>query len=389
MIPIKIKSDIDYYDERFLMFVLDQMAYEYEQEGKDVLRLTLGKSELPMHDSIIQEMHNTIDDYTKYSKVFPGGLPELKHELSLHYQQVYNLDISPDRFIISVGTSSIFRNLFHLLLDENDEVLLPKPYYSLYRFCAKLSKANIRYYNIDIDNQALDMQSFRDNFTEKTRVVVINNPGNPLGNVLSDAELHQMDEIVAGKAVIINDEIYANIWFDDPCKSVLQHQDTKSHFIVTNAFSKGYRMYSRRVGYCIVPEELVLPMNVIQHHTLLTLDPIVQYGAIAALKHTDEVEHLRLLYKSRRDYTMEKLKNVKGLRPILSKGSFYITLDCKGYMDEHSIYSSYDLAERIMKQKYVATVPGSDFGLDNTLRLSFSNKRYNEAIDRLFEFFSN
>ena len=94
-----------------------------------------------------------------------------------------------------------------------------------------------------------------------------------------------------------------------------------------------------------------------------------------------------MLYKARRDYSMEKFRDVKGLRPILSKGGFYITLDCKEYMNEHSILSSYELAEQIMKQQYVATVPGSDFGLDKTLRLSFSNKRYNEAIDRLYEFF--
>lgn len=386
---MEIRNNINFYDERFLMFVLDQMAYDYEKENKDIIRMTLGKSELPLHPNIIRSMKDALDNFKQSALVFPSGLPELKEKLSEHYLQKYEVNIKPKNFVISVGTSTLFRNLFQLLLKEGDELLLPLPYYSLYHFCGLLVGAKIRYYKIDPETLRLDVDSFRENFTDKTRVVVINTPGNPLGNILTPDELYTIDEIVSGQATIINDEIYANMCFDKPGTSVMQLENTKSVFITTDAFSKGYRMYSRRVGYCIVPDELITPLTVIQHHTLLTLDPIVQFGAITALEHQSEVECLRGLYRGRRDYTLERLSGINGITALPAEGSFYITLNCAEYMEANNISTSLDLAVKIMENECVATVPGSDFGLPNTLRLSFSNTRYNEGIDRLANFFTS
>jgi len=369
------------------MFVLDQMANELEQKGGKAIRMTLGKSELPLHPDIIGSMQGALDSFEKYTLVYPGGLPELKAKLADHYMQKYKVVIQPSNFVISVGTSSLFRNLFYLLLKEGDEVLLPSPYYSLYHFCALLVGAKVRYYNINLDTLALDVRSFEQNFTDKTRVVVINTPGNPLGNILTRDELYAIDRIVDGRATVINDEIYANTYFDDECESVMQLQDTRSRFVTTDAFSKGYRMYSRRVGYAIVPDELVQPLTVIQHHTLLTADPVVQFGAMAALDHQQEVEHLIDTYKSRRDYTLRALRTVDGIRALPSRGGFYLTIDCEQFMRQHQVSTSLDLASRLFEATHVATVPGSDFGLPTMLRLSYSTADYEEGIDRLVRFF--
>ena len=383
-----IRSKINFKENQFLMFVLDDMAnyMEYE-EGKKVIRMTLGKSELPLHKDIKQAMINSIEDFKKSSLVYPGGLPELKKELSKHYKEYYHVDIDEKNFIISPGTSTAFRNLFTVLSGPGDEVLIPRPYYSLYHFSALLSGASIKYYTIDTNSRKVDMDSFKKNFTDKTKIIVINTPGNPLGNVLTDEDLYEMDRFVDGRAVIINDEIYSNVYFDEKNKSVMNLKDTKSVFITTNAFSKAYRMYSRRVGYCIVPDELIEPLTVIQHHTLLTVDPIVQFGAIAALDNQKEVEELVSIYKARRDYTMKVLSGIKYMKPIYSEGGFYLTLDCKEYMEKYHYKTSLDLAVKILKEKSVAVVPGSDFGLPHTLRLSFSTPYYNEGIDLLKEFF--
>ena len=134
-----------------------------------------------------------MEDFKKSALVFPGGLPELKDELSVYYKNRYNVDIAPPNFVISVGTSSIFRNIFYLMLKKDDEVLLPLPYYSLYHFCALLVGAKVRYYKIDLKTLRLDVDSFKENFTEKTKLVVINTPGNPLGNILNNEELHRID----------------------------------------------------------------------------------------------------------------------------------------------------------------------------------------------------
>lgn len=382
------KSNIDFYDNRFLMFEMDEMANEFDKENPDVIRMTLGKCELPLHDDIIDSMQDALGDLRKSNLVYPGGLPLLKEKLRAYYDRKYGISVNPGNIIINVGTSSIFRNLFYLFLKEGDEVLLPVPYYSLYHFCALLVGAKIKYYRIDPNTLELDIDSFRENFTGNTKVVVINTPGNPLGNILTRDELYAIDSIVDGRAVIINDEIYANMCFDEQSPSVMELKNTRSTFITTDAFSKGYRMYTRRVGYCIVPDELVVPLNVIQHHTLLTVDPVVQYGAAVALEKQDEIETLVKLYSSRRDYTLERFNGVPSVRAIPAKGSFYLTLDCKEYMEENGIRTSLELSREIMETTHVATVPGSDFGLPHTLRLSYTTGRYNEGIDRLTRFFN-
>jgi len=385
---MRIKEGINYFDNRFLMFELDQMANEYEKNGKKAIRMTLGKSELPLHPDIIEAMLAALRNFKQSALVFPGGLPELKEKLSFHYKKKNNLDIKPANIIISVGTSTIFRNLFYLFLEKGDEELLPLPYYSLYRFSALLSGATIRYYKINLDTSRLDIESFKENFTDKTRLVVINSPGNPLGNILTKEELYFMDSVVNGQAPIINDEVYDNVCFDEPSPSVMELNNTRSVFITTNSFSKAYRMYSRRVGFCIIPDKLITPLTVIQDHTLLTTDPICQFGAIKALDYQQEVECIRMLYKGRRDYTVEQFKKVPGVRAIPAEGSFYFTLDCSQFMKTRGISTSLDLAKKIMNQTHVAAVPGSDFGLSETLRLSYSCHRYNDGIDRLVEFFN-
>ncbi len=384
-----VDRGINYFDNRFLMFELDEMANELEKSGKSAIRMTLGKSELPLHPDIVQTIIDALNDFKKSTMVFPGGLPDLKEKLSEYYHIKYNLDINPHNIIIGVGTSTIFRNLFYLFLEKGDEVLLPTPYYSLYHFSALLVEAKIKYYKIDMNTLRLDRESFKENFTGKTRLVVINSPGNPLGNILTRDDLNFIDSVVTGRAPVINDEVYENMCFNQQSPSVMEMKDAHSVFITTNSFSKAYRMYSRRVGYCIVPDELVVPMTVIQDHTLLTTDPICQFGALKALDYQHEVEHLRLLYKDRRDYTVDQFKNVPLVRCIPSQGSFYITLDCSAFMENKKIQSSLDLAKRIMEIKHVATVPGADFGLPQTLRLSFSCHRYKEGIDHLADFFKS
>ena len=126
---MQIRSGIPFQDNRFLMFVLDEMAYHYEKNFNDVIRLTLGKSELPVCGAISDAMQSALADFQKSSLVFPAGLPALKERIAQHYHEAYQCVIDPRNVIISVGTSAAFRNLFQLLLSPEDEVLLRLPYY--------------------------------------------------------------------------------------------------------------------------------------------------------------------------------------------------------------------------------------------------------------------
>jgi aspartate/methionine/tyrosine aminotransferase len=385
---LPLRTRIDFASEQFLMFVLDQMAHDYEQRFDDVIRLTLGKSELPVAPEITDAMVEASRTFAKNTLVFPAGLPRLRERIARHESEKHRIAVDPANVIVSVGTSTMFRNLFALLAREGDEALLPMPYYPLYRFSAMLAGATVRYYDVDPRTMRVDLDSFRAQFTGATRVVVVSSPGNPLGNVLTRAELAAIDRITDGRAAILCDQIYDNICFDEPAPSMLSLPDLASRVIVTNAFSKGFRMYARRVGYAVVPDELIEPLTVIQHHTLLTTDPVPQFGALAALDRPQDVAELAAIYKRRRDYTLDAFAEVGDVDALRAQGSFYLTLDCGRFMQRRGLATSLDLASAILRATHVATVPGSDFGLPETLRLSYTSPRYEEGIDRLVSFFT-
>ena len=374
----------------FQMFVLDEVADELLANRKDVIKLTIGISELEIPQKVRQVFADTIFDFQKTHRVFPQGIPELRQAIANYYNDQYHVNTKSDNVIVNVGTSSIFRNLFQLLCQPGQEILLPKPYYCLYLLSAILAGAEISYYDIDYQSRKIDFDSFQKNYNpDKTAVVVLNNPGNPLGNVIDQEEIIEINRIIAGRSYIMNDEIYNNTLFYDEYKSPLAYLDEfRDVNIVTNAFSKGFRMYTKRVGYAILPDPLVMPMRIVQQHTLLTHDPVNQYGAIAALQDLEAPKELTKIYKSRAEYSYTQLKGT-GCDPIKSEGGFYIVLDCDRWVKEKGMNSSKELAIDIAKTVYVATVPGTDFGIPNGLRLSFCNSRYNEGIDRLRDYFTN
>ncbi len=377
-------------DLEFQMFVLDEHADKLLAEGKDILKLTIGVPELPTPPAVLDRIVEAVGDPNFVRRVFPEGLPELREAIATHYNAKYRSEISKDNIIVSTGTSPIFRNIFQLVSGQGREILLPRPYYALYVYCARLANATVKFYDIDPVSMRVDMDSFRENFSpEKTALVVVNSPGNPLGNIVNPDELRQIYEITDGQAYILNDEIYNNCLFYEDFQSALdvlrEYQDTT---IVTNSFSKGFRMYTKRVGFAILPPELQTNLRVMQQHTLLCTDPCYQYGMIAALDDDESPAELARIYKSRAEYTTAQLQNT-GCDPIAAEGGFYAVLRCSDWNQEHGFSSSKELAHDILNKAHVAVVPGTDFGIPQDLRLAFCNDRYDEGIDRLRRYFNS
>ncbi|PZC44159.1 MAG: aspartate aminotransferase [Chloroflexi bacterium] len=377
-------------DLEFQMFVLDELADALiAQEGADVLKLTIGVTELPMPKAVLDSMVEKLHDPDFVRRVYPEGLPELREAIAAFYNRKHHTDVSSDRVIVNTGSSPIFRNIFQLVSGPEYEIMIPRPYYALYLYCAKLAGATVKFYDIDVDTKRVDMDSFRRNFSpERTSLVVINSPGNPVGNIVTPDEMREMYQIIDGQAYVLNDEIYNNTMFYEDFHSPLallpEHADMT---IVTNSFSKGYRMYTKRIGFAILPAELQANLRVIQQHTLLCTDPAYQYGMIAALEDDESPAELNRLYRSRAEYTTEQLEGT-GCDPVAAEGGFYAMLRCAEWNRAHGFASSKELARDILNTVHVAVVPGTDFGVPQDLRLAFCNERYNEAIDRLRAYFT-
>ncbi len=391
--------------QRFGLFEMEELAEDLERTYDDVVRLTLGKAELPVHPAITEAMVAALRDPKRSSQVYPLGLPALQEAVADYEGEAYGRNVDPGNVVIGVGSSTIIRNVCCLLAHDGGEVLLPRPYCPLYLHSAALAGATVSFYDVDLVTGCIDYSSLRAALNGATRIMILNSPGNPLGNRLTMADLRLVDEAVDGRAVILSDEIYRNISFDEDAPSMGALSNPRSPVVVTSAFSKGFRMYARRVGYAVVPEEFIHPLAAMADHTLLTTDPVAQYGAIEALRHLDEVEELRALYTSRRDFAVKRLSEAGAVRPVRAEGSFYLTLDVDAFLDqamngehgkhgkpdEHDQRSESDrtLAESILVETRVATVPGSGFGLPGTLRLSYTASQFENAVDRLARYFED
>ena len=386
----KIVKDFMPGDLEFQMFVLDELADELIAEGADVLKLTIGVTDLFMPDVVLERMIEKLRDPEFVRRVYPEGLPELREAIAQFYNRRYHADTTIDNVIVNTGSSPIFRNIFQLLSGPEYEIMIPRPYYALYMYCATLAGATIKFYDIDIDTKRIDMESFRRNFSpDVTSLVVVNSPGNPVGNIVTPDELREIYDIVDGRAYVLNDEIYNNTIFYEDFHSPLElFPERKDITIVTNSFSKGFRMYTKRIGFAILPTELQTNLRVIQQHTLLCTDPCYQYGMIAALEDEDSPHELMNVFKDRAEYTTTRLTGTR-CTPIGSEGGFYAILRCEEWNKALGFPTSKELARDILEKVHVAVVPGTDFGIPQDLRLAFCNDRYNEGIDRLHDYFSS
>lgn len=373
--------------DNFGMFVIEELGHQLESRGEKVIRLTLGKTELLANPQISLAATEAIREPARSNLVYPEGIPDLRAAISRNIKQRRGKDVPAEQIIVSVGTSTLFRNLFSLLVEPQDVVLLPKPFYPLYTVCAQLQRARIHFYDVSLETRQVDMQSLRRGMEFAPALVVVNSPGNPLGNVISDSDIAEIDAIVAGRAYIISDEMYGNVVFDGAETSFLHLQSPRSTIIVTDGFSKGHRMYTRRVGYGIVPPQLAKGLIAIQQNTLLTTDPVSQYAAIAALGCQEDVAEIVSVYRARRNYTMNAFEGMRSVQAIPASGGFYITLDCTKWLAENGGADSLALSREILHNTHVAVTPGDDFGARGTLRLSFCSQDYCEAIDRLCQFF--
>lgn len=387
----------------FHMFTVDRYLSELEDDGEQVIRLTLGKSDRPVEKSVKEAMVSAMDNTRDLLRVDSEGNMKLRSEIVKYYNSRFEKKIQPQNVIIgSQGTSSLFRDLFILLLQDGGEVLLPRPGYILYEASARLMQAickhdiYIRYYDIDLVTNKLNLCSFTNNFdSEKNRIVVINSPSNPTGCIVSRQEFEVILSTVnsGNRCVLISDQVYSNVVFHGhEYSSILDKEvNEKIHipYIVTDSFSKGFEMYTFRVGFAILPLELIKPVTIFQRNFSLTPSTLSQFGAIAAINQTERVEDLRRLYQKRSDYVCKKFYDVNGIDILEAKGGFYCILKCTVYMKKHGIINDVELALDIARKTYphIGTVPCSDFGIADSIRISFSPQDFEKGIDELVEYF--
>jgi len=368
-------------------------ANEMKSKGIDVISFGAGEPDFNTPENIQNAGINAIKSgNTRYTAT--SGIPELKKAICDKLRKENGLEYKPSNIIVSNGAKhSIFNSLF-AILNPGDEVIIPVPYWVSYPEFIKLSGGTpIPVETREENDFKFDIKDLENALTSKTKAIILNSPSNPTGATYSLEEL----KIIANWAVknnifVISDEIYEKLVYDgyEHISIASLGDDIKRLTILINGMSKAYAMTGWRIGYAAADEEIVKVMTNIQSHTTSNPCSISQYASVEGLLGDQSIiEEMKSQFIVRRNYMVEKINNIKGLSCRKPVGAFYVMVnisqlkgkEVKGKM----INTSLDFANLLLEEAKVAVVPGSAFGADNFIRLSYATSMENikEGLRRI------
>ncbi|WP_102399967.1 pyridoxal phosphate-dependent aminotransferase [Haloimpatiens massiliensis] len=354
---------------------------------EDVISLTLGQPDFKVPSKIKEAMIEAIyENKTTYTS--NAGIKELREEISRYLKTLY-IDYNPDEICVTVGGSQGLYAAFASVIDPGDKILIPSIAYPAYESCVKLLGGTVvnfdldEKFNLDIENLKMIVKG------EKPKVLVLSYPSNPTGAVLTEKLRNELyDLIKKNDILVITDEIYSSIYFDERYYSIAAFEDIKEKIIFVGGFSKMFSMTGLRIGYVCACKDILESIIKVHQYNVSCATSISQYGALEGLRSCmKDVEYMKCEFKRRRDYVYDRLLNM-GLEVIKPDGAFYIFPSIKKFN-----ISSEEFCDRLLKEQGVAIVPGSAFGSggEGYIRISYcySEEELEKALDGLEKFICN
>lgn len=370
-------------------------ALAMKAEGVDIIDFSVGEPDLPTPPNIKQAAIEAINnDLTKYTA--NSGMPSLKKAIIEKLKTENHLEYLPDEVIVSNGGKQAIFNVIMALIEEDDEVIIPAPYYVSYPEMIKIAGGK------EVIVQTREKNGFRltpeqlaSAITPKTKAVILNSPSNPTGTTYTRQELESLAHIIENEDIfVISDDIYEKLIYDEiPFTSIAEISEKMKHkTIVVNGVSKSYAMTGWRLGYAAGPREIIESAAKIQSHNTSNASTISQYAALEALTgNQDFPAMMRDEYRKRRDLTVDKLSAIEGIRCCRPSGAFYVFANISSFFGKEFqgtfIRNSYGLAHYLLAEAKVAVVPGEAFGNDDYIRISYSTSETNiiNGIERISE----
>jgi len=359
---------------------------EMKKQGADIIDLSWGEPYFNTPYIIKESAKNALDNnFTHYTN--SRGIIELRERISEKLQRENNILYDPNtEILVTPGAKQAIFYAVYALIENNDEILIPEPYWLSYRDIVKLAGGKVvPIETTEEDNFKPSYEDIKSKISERTKAIIINSPNNPTGMVLDKNNLNDITEIAKGHDLfVISDEIYEKIIFDGRKHySIASFPEMKERTITINGFSKAFAMTGWRLGYLATGKELMDYIVKIHQHTATCANSFVQKAAIPALeKGRKEVSQMAKEYQKRRNIVFDGINSVDKLSCLKPEGTFYAFVNIKKF-GMNSIEASGYLLERTK----VATVPGIAYGNsgEGYLRISFAipEKDLVEAIKRL------
>jgi len=366
-------------------------ANELKAAGKDVIGLGAGEPDFDtpefIKEAAIKALH---DGFTKYTPV--GGTPGLKKAIINKFQRDNGLTYKPSQILVSCGAKHSIYNMIQALVNKGEEVIIPAPYWVSYPDMVLLAEA------VPVIVEAGVQQRFKITpeqlaaaITPRTRLVILNSPSNPTGIAYTRAELAALGEALRRHpdVFIMTDDVYEHImWVDEPFSNIVMAcPDLYDRTVVVNAVSKTYSMTGWRIGYCGGPAPLIEAMTNIQSQSTSNPTSIAQVAAQAALEGDQSCIGVMVkAFRERHQYVYETLQAMAGVEVTPVDGTFYSFPNFQQVIDRmDGINNDLDLAACFLEQAGVAMVPGSAFGAEGCLRISFATSMDNlvKAMTRI------
>ncbi|MFC1500996.1 pyridoxal phosphate-dependent aminotransferase [Elusimicrobiota bacterium] len=372
---------------------IEAKAKALKAQGIDIISFGAGEPDFDTPDNIKQCAKKAIDEgFTKYCPV--PGTPDLKAAIIEKLKRDNNLNYEQNEIIVSCGAKHSLYNLFQAILDKGNEIIIPAPYWVSYPDMAMLSEAKPKIVKTNESNEfKLMPKDLLKAITKKTKAIVINSPSNPTGSAYTKEELEEIGNIcVKNKILIIADDIYEKLTYDNfKFTSIASISDKiKNNTVVINGVSKSYSMTGWRIGYAAGNKEIVSAMTKIQSQSTSNPTSISLKAATEALTGPqDSIEIMRIEFEKRRNYIVERLNNIEGIKCFKPKGSFYVFPNIKGLLGKtykgKKINTCMDFATYLLENAKIAVVPGEPFGAPGYMRLSYATSQSNieKGLDRL------
>ncbi|MCG8325901.1 MAG: pyridoxal phosphate-dependent aminotransferase [Thiotrichales bacterium] len=366
-------------------------AAELRSQGRDIVSLGAGEPDFDTPEHIKQAAVDALaQGFTKYTAV--DGTVELKNAIIKKFKKENKLDYTAKQILVSCGAKHSIYNLMQALLNDDDEVIIPAPYWVSYPDMARLAGAEPVIIKTGLEQRfKISKEQLRGAINDKTRLLILNSPSNPTGVSYSKEELAELAQVLLEfpEVLIATDDIYEHILWGQGkfCNIVNACPDLKDRTVVINGVSKAYSMTGWRIGFAGGPETLIGAMKKIQSQSTSNPTSIAQVAAQAALEGNQEyIKKSTKVFRERHDYVLERLTNMNGVNCEAGDGTFYIFPDLNEALRQmQDIKTDIELAELFLEQAGVALVPGSAFGAPGYMRISFATgmEQLEEAMNRL------
>ena len=369
-----------------------QKAEELKAGGAKLVDFGAGEPDFPTPDHIKRAAIRALEEnFTKYTPT--GGIRELKQALVERHAHDFGSNYTVEECLVTVGGKQAIFEAIVATLNDGDEVILPVPYWVSYLDIIHYAGGKaVLLPTRESEGFAVHSEAVQQLITPKTRLMVINSPNNPTGAVVPAEEMEKLLALaIRHGLLLLSDECYCHFLYDGVQPFSLGASKDREHLLIVGSLSKTYAMTGWRVGFALGSAKLLANMLKLQSHSTSNATSIAQKAAVEAMRGPqDSVSTMLAEYCWRRDRVVKGLCAIPGIRCVLPRGAFYVYPNVGAYLNKNGLGDATALAEKLLEEAQVALVPGSAFGTEEHVRISYATSReqIEEGVRRLAAFFA-